>query len=123
MTKEKHVNQMAKDLYSKYPICTSTDHNGRCAEPQSHAYDLGYRKVAEAVWVGRDSKYSRSTLQYDDWYCSKCGKFYPERNRDRLGNYCPHCGAKMVTSTLELHTEEKTLDKLKDYCPTTANQK
>lgn len=109
MSREEHINQIAKDLCSKYSICTCIDRNGRCAEPQRHAgiiYDLGYRKVTEAVWVGRDSKYSRSTLQYDDWYCSKCGKFYPERNKDRLGNYCPHCGAQMVTNTLELHTEE-----------------
>lgn len=47
--------------------------------------------VRHGKWIG---KYN--TIQYNDWMCSYCGKYESEtRNKDRLGNYCRWCGAKM----------------------------
>ena len=31
----------------------------------------------------------------NDWYCKKCGSYYPEQDKELLGNYCPNCGLKM----------------------------
>lgn len=48
-------------------------------------------EVRHGKWIG---KYN--TIQYNDWICSCCGKYETEtRNKDRLGNYCRWCGAKM----------------------------
>lgn len=41
-------------------------------------------------WIG-DFDHSK----YNDWHCSNCGKYYPERNKKLLGDYCPWCGADM----------------------------
>ena len=47
--------------------------------------------VKHGKWIG---KYN--TIQYNDWMCNYCGKYESEtRNKDRLGNYCRWCGAKM----------------------------
>ena len=47
--------------------------------------------VRHGKWIG---KYN--TIQYNDWMCNYCGKYESEtRNKDRLGNYCRWCGAKM----------------------------
>ena len=49
------------------------------------------QEVKHGEWLSRCG-----TGQYDDYYCSLCG-MYEEgtRNKDRLGNYCSWCGAKM----------------------------
>ena len=48
-------------------------------------------EVKHGKWLGRCG-----TGQYDDYYCSLCGKYEEgTRNKNRLGNYCSWCGAKM----------------------------
>ena len=90
MTKEKCINEIAKDLCSKETICTCTDRNGRCAVPQKYAriiYDLGYRKAIEGKW-----EFDMYTARYGNPYrCSNCG----EESADTY-NYCPHCGSNMI---------------------------
>lgn len=41
-------------------------------------------------WIG-DFGHS----EYNDWHCSNCRMYYPERNKKLLGDYCPWCGADM----------------------------
>lgn len=49
-------------------------------------------KVVYGEWIGRNG-----TGKYDDFYCSHCSVYESNTmNRDRLGKYCPNCGAKMV---------------------------
>ena len=99
MKKEDQINEIAKDLCSRYKLCTCITRDGSCSEPQRHAgiiYELGYRKQAKAVWIGFESRCVEKLLTYDDWFCSRCRKIYPERHRNRLGDFCPHCGALMT---------------------------
>ena len=45
--RDKQIEEMAKDLCSKYKICTCNNRDGHCSTPQQHAqimYELGYRK-------------------------------------------------------------------------------
>ena len=55
MDKTNSIQKIAKDIYSKYPICTCSNRDGHCSTPQRHArimYELGYRRqdeVAEEV--------------------------------------------------------------------------
>ena len=89
MTREEHINEIAKDLCSKETICTCTDRNGRCVLPQKYAriiYDLGYRKDIEGKW-----EFDMYTARYGNPYrCSNCD----EECADTY-TYCPHCGTKM----------------------------
>lgn len=54
-------------------------------------------EVRHRKWVGENNMRLNlpTLLEYDDWYCSECGSYYPERHISRLSNYCPNCGAKM----------------------------
>ena len=45
-------NKIAKDLCSKYSICTCNERDGHCATPQQHAkilVELGYRREEDAI--------------------------------------------------------------------------
>lgn len=54
-------------------------------------------EVVHGKWIGDKNKQVNSShlFYYDDWCCSICGLYYPERNYEKLGKYCPYCGAKM----------------------------
>ena len=45
-------NKIAKDLCSKYNICTCNNRDGHCSTPQQHAkiiQELGYRKEEDTI--------------------------------------------------------------------------
>lgn len=83
--KEQQINEIAKDLCSRYSICTCVDRDGHCSTPQQHArinYGLGYKKQVKGTW----KKYSSTMME-----CSECKKHVPYHRYE----FCPHCGAKM----------------------------
>lgn len=87
MDEKKQIEEMAKDICSKYTICTCNDRNGRCSTPRQHArimYELGYRKQREAEWI-----YQEYSMGH---YVGKCNLCECEADMTR---YCPNCGARM----------------------------
>lgn len=50
------------------------------------------QEVRHGKWQCCDN--NNNTI-YNDWYCSECGYYSDIRNKNRLGNYCSNCGAKM----------------------------
>lgn len=83
--KEQRINEIAKDLCSRYPMCTCIERDGHCSVPQQHAkiiYGLGYKKQVKGTW-----KYYSTTMME----CSVCGR-HTARHRYE---FCPHCGAEM----------------------------
>lgn len=97
--KEQQINEIAKDLCSRYSICTCVDRDGHCSTPQQHAriiYGLGYKKQVEGKWLFH--KY----VGEEYYKCSCCGVEYPLPHtwdaydvKEYL-KYCSSCGAKMV---------------------------
>jgi rRNA maturation endonuclease Nob1 len=82
--KERHINEIAKDLCSRYAICTCVVRDGHCQTPQQHAkilYGLGYKKQITGSW----SNYSSTMME-----CSNCKKHVPYHRY----TFCPHCGSK-----------------------------
>lgn len=57
-------------------------------------------------WIG-----DFGNSEYNDWHCSNCRMYYPERNKKLLGDYCPWCGADMRG---EEEWEEKTTGEARD---------
>ena len=117
MTREEYIDEIAKDLCSKYAICTCTNRDGSCSTPQQHAkiiYELGYRKVTEeseveqtAIWEFNKAWTCNNTRIIEDATCSRCGykrstirirpadKATPEDVLSKFGVYCPNCRAEM----------------------------
>ena len=100
--KEQQINEIAKDLCSRYSICTCIDRDGNCSTPQQHAkiiYGLGYKKQIVGHW----KHYSTTMME-----CSVCQRHVARHKYE----YCPHCGATMVsheTSTVKEIYEQLTL--------------
>ncbi len=90
--KEQCINEIAKDLCSRYPMCTCTERDGHCATPQQHAriiYGLGYIKQINAKW-----QFAGDGIVE----CSACEETYDITVLPR--NYCPNCGAKMFKGVI-----------------------
>ena len=89
MSKEKQIEEMAKDL-AKH----SFFYNGGCLMNYSNTakllYEAGYRKQSEGEWIEH-----RETRPYTEvfYICSKCG-----RKEFQKEPYC-HCGARMKDGT------------------------
>jgi hypothetical protein len=88
MSKEKQIDEMAKDLCDiecKGMKCGICDSYGCEYRMQAEAlYNANYRKQSEGFWLKDDRPYG-------GYICSVCGdstRFYTE-------NFCPNCGAKM----------------------------
>ena len=85
-TKEQQIKEIAKDLCSRYPMCTCTKRDGHCHTPQQYAeiiYGLGYKKQVTGTW----KIYSTTMME-----CSVCQRHVTRHRYE----YCPHCGAKMM---------------------------
>ena len=90
MSREKQIEEMAKDLYG-YSIDTEED----CDFVAKLLCAKGYRKQSEGEWVFKEDK--------DDFVCSVCGAAaLCDGNcvgidwiMQELSDYCPHCGSKM----------------------------
>ena len=83
--KEQKINEIAKDICSRYPICTCASRDGHCPTPQQHAkiiYGLGYKKQVNGTWTD----YSTTMME-----CSICKRHVPYHKYE----FCPHCGSKM----------------------------
>lgn len=86
--KERQINEIAKDLCSRYSICTCVDRDGHCSTPQQHAriiYGLGYKKQIEGKWIK-----APCSEKNGDATCSLCGHWDWSDCK-----YCSNCGAKM----------------------------
>jgi len=97
--KERQINEIAKNLCSRYPTCTCIDRDGHCSTPQQHAkiiYGLGYKKATLGHW----DYYSTTMME-----CSVCKKHVPKHRY----NFCPECGSKMVPKV------NVTLDSKEDW--------
>jgi DNA-directed RNA polymerase subunit RPC12/RpoP len=94
MSKEKQIEEMAKDI-------EDTCENKGCNEYRDCSkcraewlYELGYRKQSEGEWT-------KHLDEYDCEYakCSHCGEEYYDANGedtiDMFYKYCPNCGARM----------------------------
>lgn len=82
--KEQQINEIAKDLCSRYAICTCVVRDGHCQTPKQHAriiYGLGYKKQVEGTWT----RYSTTMME-----CSTCKRRVPYHRY----TYCPHCSSK-----------------------------
>ena len=83
--KEQRINEIAKDLCSRYSMCTCTERDGHCSVPQRHAkiiYGLDYKKQIKGTW-----KYYSTTMME----CSVCSRHVAKHKYE----FCPHCGAEM----------------------------
>ena len=86
--KEQEINAIAKDLCSRYSMCTCIERDGHCVTPQQHArilYGLGYKKQIIGHW-----EYYSSTMME----CSVCKKHVPWHRY----KFCPECGSYMLPS-------------------------
>lgn len=69
---------------------------------KKHKISGGFR-----LKTGTDDKGERHTItvddrvEYDDLYCSKCGK----QSADSFLNFCPNCGRAMTPEALEIIKE------------------
>ena len=81
MSKEKQIEEMAKDIWLKSDVLL-----GEAEIIAKTIYPLGYRKQSEGEWM----KDEQSIFEHR-YHCSVCN-FY------LIGvptNHCPNCGAKM----------------------------
>lgn len=94
--KKAAIEEIARDLCSRYPMCTCVERDGHCSVPQRHAeiiYGLGYKKQIVGTWEHSTKGFNAS----EDYECSVCHSpsgvkcFY---NGSRY-QYCPDCGARM----------------------------
>lgn len=59
---------------------------------KKHRHRGGFRRVTGVDDMGETHTVTvDERVEYDDLYCSKCGK----QSADNCLNYCPNCGAKM----------------------------
>ena len=82
-----------RDLYAMgYNTCKHTMQTAIKAIPTADVVEVVHGK-----WVGENNMRLKlpQLAVYDDWYCSQCGNYWPERYIGSLGDYCPNCGAKM----------------------------
>ncbi len=105
MTKEKQIEEL-RDLIM---IGSRLDINSATAFAET-LYQRGWRKQGEGEWIkkhrhrggfervtGVDSMEETHTVtidtrcEYDDLYCSLCGK----QSADNFLTFCPNCGARM----------------------------
>ena len=90
------IAEIAKDLCSRYPMCTCTERDGHCTIPMRHAeiiYDLGYTKNYTGTW----NYYSTTMME-----CSVCKKHVPKHRY----NYCPECGSRMLPNSPKKPVED-----------------
>ena len=95
MSKEKHIEEMAKLACSVFDgDCHNCSFNfyPPCPPKASaeRIYNAGYRKQSEGEWLEqvRVSKEGKPLLRH--YKCNLCGVYLATQ-----ANYCPHCGAKM----------------------------
>lgn len=94
MSKEKQIEEMAKDLCDiecKGMKCGICDSYGCEYRMQAEAlYNAGYRKQRVGEWI--------SNRQTDEHICNLCGAIAPVdclKEYFYKSNFCPNCGAKM----------------------------
>ena len=100
------IDEIAKDLCSKYTICTCNDRNGKCSTPQQHArilYELGYRKPRRGAWI-LDFTFDGSNF----YKCSVCGRQEILLAKENVSEWFPfcHCGSQMTDDPLALKLNE-----------------
>lgn len=84
MSREKQIDEMAKDLETVCGCVRNEDKAGAL-------YDtFGWRKQSEGEWLEqvRVSKEGKPLLRH--YKCNLCGVYLATQ-----ANYCPNCGAKM----------------------------
>ena len=93
MSREKQIEEMAKDLCHK-TTCTIKKDGDNCYKYCNayiyafRAINAGYCKQSEGEWIAKNPMI-RSPLARN-YYCSVC-KYEPIE----IKSYCPNCGAKM----------------------------
>lgn len=91
------------DLISRRAAITAIDDLPNCYNGYSDTYDKAYIiGVLEEVPPAEPKKGKWLLHEYPDGYyhteCSECGKVYSENVYFlRKPNYCPNCGARMVS--------------------------
>ena len=74
-----------------------------------HRHRGGFRRVTGVDDMGEQRTITiDDRCEYDDRYCSKCGKQSP----DNFLNFCGYCGAPMTDEAVEIRLKE--LEALKD---------
>ena len=74
-----------------------------------HRHRGGFRRVTGVDDIGEQRTITiDERREYDDLYCSKCGKQSP----DNFLNFCGYCGAPMTDEAVEMVMER--LEELKD---------
>ena len=82
-----------EDSIDKQPLSSPEAFKGHCV----HCFQEGYeRGKTNAVKHGRWTFIEQLSGGYYSYKCSECQHLENVEKREMLGNYCPHCGAKML---------------------------
>ena len=95
MNKEKHIEEMTKDICEieyKGMKCDGCEQQCECRMFAEALYNTGYRKQSEGEWIEHIEKSSYLEDNVEVYYnCSVCGTSH----WSIAPPFCPNCGAKM----------------------------
>lgn len=55
------------------------------------------RPIVRGRYVGEYDGYADGNPVYDMWFCSECGYYFDGLEEEPSYNYCPNCGAKLIS--------------------------
>lgn len=91
MSKEKQIEEMAKDLDTIYSADFKGDYESGINDIAEALYNADYRKQSEGEWIEHIEKPSWLEDDVEVFYeCSICKTQSPAPTK-----FCPNCGAKM----------------------------
>lgn len=82
-----------EEAFKKFPLTWSSFVNDtiNSIEPSDA------RPVVYGRYIGEYDGYADGNPVYDMWYCSECGYCFDDWEEEPPYNYCPNCGAKLIS--------------------------
>lgn len=104
MSREKQIEEMAKDLCQNGGVCCLQEWNDchldvgkychKCNTVAERLYNAGYRKQSEGEWENVYEYNAYEMRRERKTACSQCG-YKPKGDIFGKTPFCPNCGAKM----------------------------